>query len=295
MRRTMPEVTVLVNTWNRRRHLELVLVAYRRQTCRDFEVVVADDGSSDGTREMVRRLAPTLGYPLRYVRHPRRGHRRARILNEGLRVAAGATVLFTDCDSLPSADLVEVHLRRRGARRILVGGYLRLSAAQTDALSVEDCARGDFERHLTEEVRWRLRLEHLKIRMYLALGRKRRPHNMGLNYSAWRDELLAVNGYDQNFEGWGGADGDLRDRLRLIGVEPVSVVPEAVVFHLWHPPHPTKYRFVAGSQTRNALWARRPGRGAVCRNGIEQLSGWREERRELRALVEAARRSAKGR
>lgn len=290
----MPLVSVVLATFEQPNALAFALLGYGRQTFRDFEVVVADDGSSDGTAEMVRRAAPALDYPLRYLRQPRRGHRRARALNLGIRAAEGATVLFTDCDSLPRADLVEVHLRRRRPGRILVGGYLRLTREQTEGLTVEDCRAGRYEAMLTEEVRWRLRLEHLKIRMYLALGRRRRPHNMGLNYSAWRSDLLEVNGYDQNFEGWGGADGDLRDRLRMVGVEPQSVVPEAVVLHLWHPPHATKWRFVAGRQTRNAIWARRPGRGAVCRNGVERMAGWREEGRELRALVAAARRAAKG-
>ena len=284
----MPEVTVLVNTWNRAASLPLVLAGYGRQTVDDFEVVIADDGSEDGTDALLRRLRRDLSYPLRHVRHPRRGHRRAAILNRGVREARGRTILFTDADSIPRRDLVEVHLRRRERNRILVGGYLRLTEAQSALLDVASVAKGDHEEHLTEEALWRLRLEHAKIRMYLALRRARRPHNMGLNYSAWKGDLEAINGYDEIYEGWGKADGDVRDRLRILGVEPKSLWAEAIVFHLWHEPHPTKYDYLFGRTTRNAVWARRPGRPARCLRGLERLPGWREQTRELEVLVEEA-------
>jgi glycosyltransferase involved in cell wall biosynthesis len=284
----MPEVTVLVNTFNRREYLRRVIVAFGRQTSRDFEMVVADDGSSDGTPAMVGRMVREVGFPLRLVTHPRRGHRRTRILNEGIRASEGKTILFTDCDSLPRSDLVAVHLRRRERKRMLVGGYLRLSREVSQALDLDAVREGRYEEALDEEAIWNLRLEDLKIRMYLALGRKRRPHNMGLNYSAWREDLLEVNGYDETFRGWGNADGDVRDRLREMGVLPKSVWTEALIFHMWHPPQRSKYAYVAGRKTRNALWARRPRREPRCLNGIEKLPGWREELRLCKSLVTRA-------
>ncbi len=281
----MPAVTVLVNTWDRKDYLERVLVAYTRQSFRDFEVVVADDGSEDGTPGVVERLRPALPFPVAFVTHPREGHRRAKTLNMGLARATAPYVLFTDCDSLPRADLLDVHLRCRRPKRILVGGYLRLEQEFSAGIGVEEARRGEYERALTAGALWRLRLENAKIQCYIALRRPRRPHNMGLNYSAWMEDLRAVNGYDENFKGWGNADGDVRDRLRDVGVFPRSAWARAFVFHLWHPPHPTKYQFVAGRKTRNALYARRAGRPARCLNGLEKLPGWEEEARALERLV----------
>lgn len=284
----MPEVTVLVNTFNRRDRLRFVLAAYARQTVDDFEVVVADDGSSDGTAAMVKGMARELPFPLRFVTHPRRGHRRTRILNRGIDAARGATVLFTDCDSLPKRDLVEVHLRRRRKGRLLVGGYLRLSREYTDALHLDAIRTGAYETALDAEALAGLRLDELKIRIHLAMGRRRRPHNMGLNYSAWRDDLLAVNGYDEIYSGWGNADGDVRDRLRELGVTAASAWSEAVVFHMWHPPQKSKFAYVVGRRTRNALWARRLDRPVRCFNGIEKLPGWRAELKRYKELVAQA-------
>jgi glycosyltransferase involved in cell wall biosynthesis len=288
MRRTMPDVTVLVNTYNRRDRLERVLLAYQRQTRKEFEVVVADDGSNDGTDRMVARLRGRVNYDLRYVRHARRGARRAATLNLGIAEARGRLVLFTDCDSLPRANLVAVHRRRSEPGRLLVGGYVRLSARQTDTMTEEDVLKGRYERHLDEAERWRLRMEHAKIQMYIAMRRKRRPHNMGLNYSVWRNDLVAINGYDEMFRGWGCADGDVRDRLRDIDVLPKSAWADAVVYHLWHPPQDSKHEYVAGRRTRNQIWARRRARETRCLRGLEKLPGWKTQAAELKVLVNQA-------
>jgi len=283
----MPAVTVLVNTYNRKEYLERVLVAYARQSFRDFELVVADDGSDDGTPEVVERVRRELPYPVGYVSHGRQGHRRAKTLNMGIRLGTAPYVLFTDCDCLPRADLLAVHMAKREPRRLLLGGYLRLSQQFSSTVEVDKARRGDYERALTPKALWSLRREHAKIAIYLAL-RGKRPHNMGLNYSMWRGDLLAVNGYDENFQGWGKADGDVRDRLRALGVLPKTAWAEAIVFHLWHPPHPTKFQFVDGERTRNVLYARRPVRPPRCLNGLEKLPGWEEEARALEALLARA-------
>jgi glycosyltransferase involved in cell wall biosynthesis len=285
----MPEITVLMNSYNRREYLERVLFAYARQSFRDFEVIVADDGSDDGTAELVEQLRRELPFPVAYATHERQGHRRARTLNMGIRLGTAPYVLFTDCDSLPRADLLAVHIAKREPRRLLVGGYLRLSQEFSSSVEVDKARRGEYERALTPRALWRLRREHARIAINMALRRNYRPHNMGLNYSLWREDLLAVNGYDENFRGWGKADGDVRDRLRAIGVRPKSAWAEAIIFHLWHPPHPTKFQFVDGRRTRNALYARRPVRQPRCLNGLEKLPGWEEDTRAQEALLAGAR------
>ena len=81
---TPPSVSVLVNTWNRADFLRNCLQGYLRQTVRNFEIVVADDGSEDHTPEVVETFRRSSGIPIDYVRHERDGHRRTVILNKGI-------------------------------------------------------------------------------------------------------------------------------------------------------------------------------------------------------------------
>jgi hypothetical protein len=68
-----------------------------------------------------------------------------------------------------------------------------------------------------------------------------------------REDLLRVNGYDENYRGWGNEDGDLRERLKRVGVWPRSIWTRAVVFHLDHPVDPTRK-----DRARNLAYSRRP-------------------------------------
>ncbi len=255
-------LSVLVNAYNRAYHLDRVLHAYRRQTHRDFEVVVADDGSTDGTREVAERHARESFFPVRFVTQPHEGHRRAAILNAGILGCEARVVLFTDCDALPAADLLEVHVREFTPRRMLIGGRVRLDAGETFAITAESAARGDFERLKTPARRSRLRREHWKNLLQIALRRRRRPHNLGLNFSVEKEALFSVNGYDENFRGWGNADGDLRERLKRIGVRPKSIWTKAVVYHMHHEEDPSR------RERRNAEYSRRSDIPVFCENGL---------------------------
>jgi glycosyltransferase involved in cell wall biosynthesis len=260
--------SVLVNTYNRARFLDLALTAWRRQTEGDFEIVVADDGSEDGTAEVVRRHRQDAPFPVVHVVHERRGHRRAAILNRAIAATRAGVLLFTDADCLPAADLLARHAEGFRDGRMLLGGRVRLSESETAGMTPEAAADGSYERCLSPAWRRRLESEHRRNRVQIALRRRKRPHNLGVNFSVEKWALYAVNGYDENFEGWGNADGDLRERLKQVGVRPLSIWDRAVVYHLEHPPDPTR------AEKRNAAYARRPEIPFWCRRGLVQVPPW---------------------
>jgi glycosyltransferase involved in cell wall biosynthesis len=233
-------ISVVMNTCNRAARLRWALASYLRQTAQDFEIVVADDGSTDDTPEVVERFRRSAPFEVQYVRHEHQGHRRAAILNRGIERCRGSQVLFTDCDSLASSRLIEVHQRHMRPERILIGAYVRLGPRETESLTDAVVQSGAFEELLDSRRRGELMRRHRKARWQILLRRRRRPHNLGLNYSAARAALLRINGYDEEYRGWGGADGDVRERLRKIGVRPYSAYDGALVFHMWHPVEPTR-------------------------------------------------------
>ncbi|RLA96140.1 MAG: glycosyltransferase family 2 protein [Deltaproteobacteria bacterium] len=91
----MPWVSIIIPTYNRRDFLREAIRSVLEQSFRDFELIVVDDGSDDGTREMIQREFPGL---LTYLYQENQGVSRAR--NRGLKLAQGEFVAFLDSDDL---------------------------------------------------------------------------------------------------------------------------------------------------------------------------------------------------
>ena len=233
----------------------------------DFDVVIADDGSSDHTAEVVQEFSRKAPFPIRHVRQEHEGHRRASILNKGIAECASPIILFTDCDSIPMKDLLQVHLQFDADEKMLCGGYVRLTEKETDEITPPFILQGQHEEFLTPERKRRLRRRHLKDLLYRALWKSGRPSNMGLNYSVRREHLDKINGYDEQFKGWGGADEDVRRRLQMIGVSPKSIWTQAVVLHQYHKAEPSKNATV---RKKNQDLARREKVPAYCVHGMKK-------------------------
>ena len=101
------KISVIICTYNRKNVLERVLSAYKTQTFRDFEIILASDGASDGTDEMVITLGPSLGYRLTYIRQADDGFRKSLAVNKAVREAAGQILVFADDDMIPPPRFLE--------------------------------------------------------------------------------------------------------------------------------------------------------------------------------------------
>ena len=263
------KMSVLLNTYNRADLLELALTSYLIQTTGDFEVVVADDGSTDRTPELVEGFGRDAPFDVKYVRQEHEGHRRAAVLNRGIAATRGDWILFSDCDSLAFPDLVELHAAHARPDRLLCGGYVRLEEAETAALTRDDVLERRFLERMTFARRVEVWRKSTRAAWQILRRKPRRPHNMGLNYSCRREALVRINGYDENFRGWGSADGDVRERLRRIGVRPYSLYGRALVMHMWHPVEKTK---TPDSVRRNRVYASRGEIPIFCERGLRKIS-----------------------
>jgi glycosyltransferase involved in cell wall biosynthesis len=231
---------VVVTTYNRPSLLRLALRAWRRQTTQDFALTVADDGSGPETAAIVRGFAASAPFPVDHVWWEKRGFRRAGILNEAVRRSEGEPLLlFTDGDCVPPAKFLERHLACHGPRTFAVGGAVFVER-EVD-LSEEDVDAGAHERLATWKDRWSLWRRAWKSRVGVLLRRPRRPKVVGLNVGIDRALFEEVNGYDEQFVGYGLEDSDLRDRVMATRPPPVVRIlyGRNDTVHLWHLPATT--------------------------------------------------------
>ena len=233
----LPRVSVLLSTYNHPDLLARSLLGFALQSTRDFEVIVADDGSGPDTRKVVDTFRADFPARLLHVWQPDRGFHKSRAVNRAALQSRGVYLLFSDGDCVPSPTLIEEHLAVARPGHYVVGGFVRLSEAQSAALTDDDVRAGNLERLVTPAQRLDLYFTHLKSLAYIALNTRRKPKIYGLNFSLHRDDFVRVNGYDETYHNSAKEDSDLRNRMQVAGLRAISLWHRPGVFHQHHPPH----------------------------------------------------------
>lgn len=233
-------LSVVVSTFDSPAWLEKSLWGLFAQSRRDFEILIADDGSGDATADLLRGLAPRCPTPLLHLRQPRDGFRKCRILNKAIALARGGRIIVTDGDCVPRRDFVEVHSRRSSPHAFLTGGRVMLPEATSAALTEAEVSGQDAFR-----AGWLLRsgaCRALDVAKVVArppfdgwldrISTTKRTWN-GHNASCLRAHAIAVNGFEESM-GYGGLDVEFGVRLRLLGLGARHVRYSAPVLHLHH-------------------------------------------------------------
>ena len=231
---------VIVTTYNRPDALAAVLEGYLAQTDLDFELIVADDGSTPDSRAVVESYQERASFPIRHVWHEDQGFRAAAIRNRAAAATSADYVVFTDGDCIPPPHFVEAHTRLAERGHFLSGNRMLLSEAFTrDVLDSKlPVQRWGILHWLGARLQGRInrwlplvRLPDGAFRRNVAQGWE---GHKTCNLSLWREDLVKVNGVDESFSGWGLEDSDLVIRLYRAGVRHKSARFAAPVFHLWH-------------------------------------------------------------
>lgn len=238
----LPSVSVIVTTYNWPEVLDKVLTALdQQQVTVPLEVIVADDGSKQATAELIARHKRQFNFALHHVWQPDEGFQAAKIRNRAIAKAQHDYVIFLDGDCQPLADFVSNHVKLAEKGWFVFGNRVLLSRSFSSTLLSQSYDFDSIKGFGLIRRRLKGQVNRLLPFLKLPLGPLRRfqPNRWKgvktCNLAVWRDDLVAVNGLEETFTGWGYEDSDLVLRLQKFGVKCKDGRFSVPVIHFWHP------------------------------------------------------------
>ena len=220
------KASIILSSYNNLGVLKLSIESLRHQTEKDFEIIIADDGSTDGTIEYLEKEG------IKYFSRPNEGYRLAYIWNRGAELAKGDRLIFGNSDIISHPNRIEEHLKF--GRSLVAGIYPSIPVEKVSHIT-KQIITNDFSKieSLAAEDRRKDFINKLK-RPHLVHGKKIPPRYMyGGNWSCPSDIFNELGGLDEGFKGWGGEDFDFARRAQNNG-EDVILNVNCIGYHLDH-------------------------------------------------------------
>lgn len=236
-----PDLSVIISTYNSEDYLEKVIWSYSCQQFKNFEIIVADDGSGPDTKELIDNLKPKINFNIHHVWHADRGFQKTEILNKAILAANSSYLVFSDGDCLARNDFLEVHMNYREKGYFLSGGYHKLPMEVSRQVTKEDILNQN-----CFDVNWLKSKGMPSSFKNFKLTKSKKLSNFlnfitpttatwnGHNSSGWKDDILKVNGFDERMK-YGGEDRELGERLMNLGIKTKQIRYSAICVHLDHP------------------------------------------------------------
>lgn len=234
------KISVIVSTYNKPDWLKKVLWGYSVQNTSDFELIIADDGSGNETKELINSFKENFPVEIKHVWHDAPDYQRQKILNKAIVGSSFDYILFSDGDCIPRADFVSEHIKLSEKGRFLSGGYCKLPMETSLKIT-----KYDIEKQNCFDTNWLKNIEKLNWRNNLKLSAKKwnpslmdfltpsKPTFNNCNSSAWKKDLIDINGYDERMK-YGGPDRELGERLENNNIKGKSIRYQAICLHLDH-------------------------------------------------------------
>lgn len=234
------KVSIIITTYNAEEWLRKVLIGFSVQSVDDFEIVIADDGSTQKTKEVVDSFSSKFKHPIVHVWHEDDGFQKSKILNLAILKSSSDYLLFTDGDCIPRNDFIATHLLYKEEGYFLSGGYFKLPMSISNSISEIDiasqnCFNSSWLRK--QGLKFNFKLSKLTKNKWFAafmnwLTPTKRSWN-GHNSSGYKKDILAVNGFNEDMK-YGGLDRELGERMFNNGMLSKQIRYSAICLHLDH-------------------------------------------------------------
>ena len=224
--------SLVLSTYNWPEALELVLKSIGNQTFLPREVIVADDGSTEETKNLIDSIKQTFPIPIKHIWHEDNGNRKAVIMNKAIAQAENEYIISIDGDVILHPNFVEDHLRIAEKNVYLYGSRVTITKDglpelyQTKNINFNFLSKGIKKRGRT-----------LRIPLLMETQKKHPNYSSkmrGCNFSFWKSDFIKVNGYNEEFTGWGREDSELVLRMHNAGVEAKRLKYGGIVYHIYH-------------------------------------------------------------
>lgn len=260
-----PSVSLIISTYNWPQALNLCLKSVINQTQLPEEVIIADDGSGLVTKQLIDSLRVEFDIPVHHVWHEDVGFRKSLILNKAIKEALGKYIIQIDGDVILDKNFVKDHLSVAEKNTFIRGTRAHLK---------KNILPGIFE---NEQIQFSFygkgimnRFNALRIPALAWMFSKKKMSSKGVrgcNTAFWKEDFVAINGYDNNLQGWGCEDVEFAARLVNIGVMKKGLKFKAVQYHIIHRVNSrnqhTKHKVLLQKTLEDRV--------RVCRNGYHEI------------------------
>jgi GT2 family glycosyltransferase len=263
-------IEVIMAAYNNVQDMGLVLKGYLNQKDKDFSICIADDGSKNAVKALVDEY-DKLGLNIRHIWQEDQGFRKAKIVNEAISTSKSKYIILTDNDCIPSTYFIEDYRDILSEGTIIIGRRVDMYTAASDDLR---CGRVSLRK--LESPSWliinslknHLKRPEMGIRFphfILKIWNKKERGAIGANMAVSRQALMEVNGFDNDYKGYGMEDTDLVWRLNKAGYTNKTMLGRCALFHLYH------LEKEVGSSA-NTMFKQKKRSGLIkCINGITRL------------------------
>jgi glycosyltransferase involved in cell wall biosynthesis len=253
------DLSVIISTYNHPEWLEKVLWSYEFQSFKNFELLIADDGSDEKTKLLIEKLQKKVSYPIQHIWHMDNGFKKTIILNKATKASNSDYLVYSDGDCIARNDFLQTHVNYRKQGYFLSGGYFKLPMNISELISKED-----IENQNCFDINWLKKhglKDSFKNNKITAKGFKKRLLNTltpttatwnGHNASGWKADIMYANGYDERMQ-YGGEDRELGERLFNIGIKAIQIRYSAICLHLDHERGYVKPEMIEKNQKIRAI------------------------------------------
>ena len=229
------KICLIITTYNWPEALELSLKSVIRQSRPPDEVIIADDGSREETRQLIDSYMGKIKN-LRHVWHEDNGYQRAKVVNLAISTSEADFIITTDQDCILHKDFV-LDYSLQAEHGCYISAYrINLREDLTTKILEQKRLPNMFE--LLTQTKWNLKHQQRipskwkKTTRYITTSSN---GTYGCNMGFYRKDLVDVNGYNENFVGWGPEDSEMTQRLINNGKQWKRIYYSAILYHLYHP------------------------------------------------------------
>lgn len=241
------KVSVIVPVYNRLEHLRALFICLLNQKVQPYELIITDDGSSEKVLNYVGDLVEKAKFKIKHIYQKDKGFRKTRALNNAVKESEGEYLVFCDQDLIFPNDYIEKMLSNAQEGYYLLGRAHNTTQDEKEKI-LEILNSGKDYKEILEEIpkyyienMEKLYKRDRKRRILQSFYLNRRGIRLaGMSYSLYKKDYLKVNGYDENYQGWGYEDDDFGNRLCVAKIKGKEFKTDEVQLHLYHFMDPTK-------------------------------------------------------
>tara|TARA_B110000008_G_scaffold276462_1_gene315797 strand:- start:1976 stop:2773 length:798 start_codon:yes stop_codon:yes gene_type:complete len=226
------KISLIITTFNWPESLLLVLKSVRYQTLPPDEIIIADDGSGENTRDLISSYKKQFDLNIIHSWQEDNGFRAARSRNKAIFKSSGDYIIMIDGDIVLHHNFVKDHINSAEKGYFIQGTRSLLTEKETREALIKKNASFSF---FSSRLKNRKNAIHSKILSFIFSNKKNYLRGIkSCNMAFFKNDCININGFNNDFVGWGREDTEFAVRLINSGIKRKNLRFSAIQFHLWH-------------------------------------------------------------